>query len=262
LFTGFLKQTGNPFFFVSLSIAMRFNQIRYSLLFIILASLFLSCKKKQDNAAAPDLGYDYYPGTVGSYIEYDVDSIAYRPLTLDTVEAKFHIKEVIEEEFTDNQNRPALRIVRYKKNYSATIPYSQMSWTLQDVWLANKTRTTAEVVEENVRFVKLIFPVTEDGSWNGNAQNTIGEWEYKYSGFGQSATYNSLTFGECVLVTQKKSASLLSYQNYVEKYAKGVGMVYKEIIDVKSQHNIGIPILNRIEEGIIYKQTIVDYHIN
>ena|ERR1700741_3400364 len=237
---------------------MRGIRPKYNLICLIVFSLLVSCKKKQ-NEEAPDLGYDYYPAKVGSYIEYDVDSTAYTPLPVDTIVAKFRIKEVIEEEITDNQGRPALKIVRYKKNYSATVPYSAMNWTLQDVWTANKTNTTAEVVEENVRFVKLIFPVADAQTWNGNAQNTIGDWQYKYSEMDQPAAYNGLSFEKTVFITQKKTLTALSNQYYVEKYARGVGLIYREIIDVKSQNNIGVPIMNRIEEGVVYKQTVVAY---
>ncbi|MFL5752201.1 MAG: hypothetical protein ACJ76F_02245 [Bacteroidia bacterium] len=238
---------------------MRVIQLNYFSLCILALSLLLSCKKKE-NAEVPDLGYDYYPATIGSYIEYDVDSTAYTPLPVDTIVSKFRIKEVIEEEITDNQGRPTLKIVRYKKNYSATVPYNLMTWTLQDVWTANKTKTTAEVVEENVRYVKLAFPVADDASWNGNAQNTMGDWEYKYSGMDSPSSYNGLSFEKTVLVNQKKYLTAISYQYYTEKYARGVGLIYKEIIDVKSTHNIGVPILNRIEEGVVYKQTIVDHN--
>lgn len=241
---------------------MKEIQHRYGLLVFIAVVVLSSCKKDPSTAEVPDLGYDYYPATAGSYIEYDIDSTAYTPLPVDTIYAKFRIKEVIEETFTDNQGRPALKIVRYKKNYSPTIPYSQMSWTLQDVWMSNKTSTTAEVVEENVRFVKLVFPVADDITWNGNAQNTIGDWEYKYSNTDQPAAYGTLAFDKTVQVNQKKFVSLLAYQYYTEKYARGVGLLYKEIIDIKSQHNVNLPIMDRIEEGVVYKQTIVDYHIN
>ncbi|HKC68685.1 MAG TPA: hypothetical protein VKG26_10675, partial [Bacteroidia bacterium] len=74
----------------------------YFCFFIVLA-LFFSCKK--DKAIPPpDLGYDYYPGTIKSYVIYDVDSIAYREPQGDTVKFKFQIKEVMDTLITDNQN--------------------------------------------------------------------------------------------------------------------------------------------------------------
>src|SRR4051812_16317454 len=106
---------------------MKFYKFILPCLFLVIST---SCSKHHYETP-PDLGYDYYPGKVGSYIIYDVDSISYTRLpTIDTFTYKFQIKEKIDTIYTDNQNRPTLKIIRYKKTYSPTIPYSQMTWTL------------------------------------------------------------------------------------------------------------------------------------
>ena len=89
------------------------------LLFFVIAIIFFSCKK--DVTVVPDVGYDYYPAKIRSYIVYDVDSIIYNPLGNggsgnDTLYFKFQIKEVMDTLITDNQNRPTVKIIRYKKN--------------------------------------------------------------------------------------------------------------------------------------------------
>ncbi len=229
--------------------------------FLLLTLLITSCKKKQEEEILVDLGQDYFPVKVGNYIVYDVDSVAYSLLLHDTIISKYRIKEEIDTLFEDNSGRQTIRLVRYKKNFSATIPYDQMSWKVQDVWMANKTNTTAEVVEENVRFIKLIFPVANAKTWNGNAQNTQPEWKYKYENTDAPLTINKLNFDKTVKVTQRFSSSLIHYQSYVEKYARGVGMIYKEKIDVKSNTISSVPILNRIEEGIVYKMNVVEYQV-
>ncbi len=210
-----------------------------------------SCKK--DKEEEPDLGYDYYPGKVGSYIVYDVDSIGYRKLNQDTITLKFQIKEKIDSIFTDNQGRPTLKIIRYRKNYDPMVPYSSMSWTIQDVWSANITKTTAEVVEENIRFVKLIFPARKSATWNGNAQNTMGQWDYKYTEFETAATVGGKSFDKTLKVTQKYFPSAISYQNYYERYAKGVGMIYRIIEDYDYQDGNGNANPGHIYGGNFYE---------
>src|ERR1700757_5014557 len=97
-------------------------KFQYYCIFAILI-LFFSCKKDA-TVAPPDLGYNYYPGTIKSYVIYDVDSIVYRVLPQqDTLKFKFQIKEVIDTLITDNQNRPTIKLIRYKKKYSPTTPY-------------------------------------------------------------------------------------------------------------------------------------------
>ena len=230
----------------------------YFTLFIF--SLFLFACTKTQNEEVAGIGSDYYPALKGSYIVYDVDSTAYIQLpSVDTIHTKFLIKEVIDSIFTDNEGRPTLHLVRYKKRYSALIPYSQMDWEIQDVWTANKTTSTAEVVEENIRYIKLVFPVKNGKIWNGNAQNTIGDWDYKYENVDNPLTLNNLSFSKTLTINQKNSTTLINYQRYTEKYAKGVGLIYKEISDVKSNTVTTAPILNRIEQGIVYKMTVIEY---
>jgi hypothetical protein len=58
-----------------------------------------------------------------------------------------------------------------------------------------------------------------------------------------------------LLVIQKEFRPLVLDQYYIEKYAKGYGLIYKEIIDVVSNKNVTTkPVLDRIESGLIYKQ--------
>lgn len=201
-----------------------------------------SCKK--DKEPAPDLGYGYFPDAVGKYVIYEGDSVIRDDVSSsqDTV-YKFQMKEVIESIFYDNQNRPTMRIVRYKKKYDSLVPYSAINWVLQDVWTANLTKTTAEKVEEGVRFVKLIFPVKENVEWNGNAQNTwvpcsyytYEAWNYKITSANNSENVNGLNFDSVVTIQQINVSNFIDTKYSVEKYAKNVGLVYKQMILLKKQ---------------------------
>lgn len=230
-------------------------------IFICVLLSLLSCKKDPVLEEAPDLGYDYFPAAVGKYIVYDVDSTAYRALEGDTVRAVFRIKEQIDSIFTDNQGRTTYKLVRYKKNYSASTSYDSIQWSIQDVWAVNITNTTAEVVEENVRFIKLTFPVGLNNTWNGNAQNTNEPWDYKYSEINGEDFLNSVNYQQVVTVSQKNYSTALGRQFYQEKYAKNIGMIYKEISDYSFKVINGVLQPGVIDQGIIYKMTIVNYHL-
>ncbi len=213
---------------------------------------------------APDLGYEFAPQNVGKYIVYDVDSIVYDDFYKDTTQYKYRVKEKLEENITDNQGRPSLRLVRYYKKFNVLTPYEQIQWTVKDVWYYTRTNTALEVVEENKRFVKLSFPVKQDAVWDGNAQNNNGAMNYKYLFIDLKQNINGTTFDNVLCVEQKddKRKNAIRRQYYIEKYAKGVGLVYREITDLYSNTVIAnVPVEKRIEKGIIYKLTYVTHGI-
>ncbi|MBC7693880.1 MAG: hypothetical protein H7141_00385 [Burkholderiales bacterium] len=187
----------------------------------------------------------------------------------DTTYYKYRVKEKLEENFIDNQERKAVKLVRYIKKYDPAKSYDNIPWTHKDVWNCIKTNTAFEVVEEDVRFTKLIFPVKTDATWNGNAHNTMEEWEYSYKYVDKKESINGTTFENVLFVEQKddKSKNAIHRQYFIEKHAKNVGLVYREIKDLYSQiittypSGLPTPVESRILKGVIYKQTYVTHGI-
>jgi hypothetical protein len=235
-----------------------------SCIFIVLIGLSHAGCKKKKTEAPPDVGYGYAPDIPGKYVVYDVDSTVFDDFAKDTLYYKYRIKEKLEETFTDNQGRTAIRLVRYVKRYDPAKSYDQIPWTLKDVWNYTRTATSLEVVEENVRYTKLVFPVKTDVSWNGNAQTTQPSMDYKYLFTDQKHTVNGTVFDDVLCVEQKddKRKNVIHRQYYIEKYARNVGLVYREITDVYSNAVVaGVPVEQRIEKGIIYKLTYITHGI-
>jgi hypothetical protein len=241
------------------------KKVAYIVFVLTLSLAVFSCKKKKEPIEPPDTGADYYPYNIGKYIVYDVDSIVFDEFTYDSTYYKYQVKEKLEEEYTDIQGRPALKLVRYIKKYNAAVSYSAMPWTIKDVWQVNVSRTNVEVVEENVRFIKLTFPVKESNSWNGNLYNTMDEREYEYTYIDKAESFNSLSFDKVLKVTQMKFPTLISQQYYNEKYAKGVGLVYREVIDLVYQNGFVASNVNihwssvPYKSGVVYTQKIISW---
>ena len=246
-------------------------------IFIILLCGMASCKK--DQAIEPDLGYNYFPDQPGRFVIYDVDSFYYDDFNVDPVTRiapidtfRFQLKEKIQSVYLDNQNRPTLRLERYVKYYNPTVPYSALPWVLRNVWAENRTATRAEKVEENVRFVKLIFPIKKNKTWNGNAQNTNSEIDYKYSFTDLSKTIAGNVFDSTLEVEQQNYTDILTKNYCAEQYAKNVGLVYKKVILVESQPDphwipsqftafYAIPIMQRVNKGNQFIWTVNSYGI-
>jgi hypothetical protein len=218
--------------------------------------VFPSCKQ---DAPETDIGYGYFPDRVGHWVIYEVDSTVYDDFEGDTDVYRYQVKEVLESEFTDNQGRRALRVERYKRLYDPNVPYSNIPWHLSRVWAFTKTNAAGEKLEENERFVRLSFPVTQGKTWDGNAYNTLGQWNYKYKEADKPFSIAAFAFDSTCLIEQKNEINSISHRVYKERYAKNVGMIEKNVVDVRDDDFGAGPVMSRIESGVIYNITLVDY---
>jgi hypothetical protein len=222
--------------------------------------LAFSCTKKEmpEDSSTEDL--KYYPLTQGKFVIYDVDSVVYTEIPKDTVIYKYRIKEKIADSFTDNTGQPAIRLERFIKKYDPKKSYDSISWTLKEVWMVNADRLKVQVVENNIRYTKLIFPIIEKASWNGNANNTLGAQNYVYDYIDRQESINGNNLEKVLFVRQRKDSSAISFRRFSEKYASGVGLVFREMTELYSNNVVpGKPVEARIENGLAYKQNLVSF---
>jgi len=190
----------------------------FLLLFLLLC---FSCKKEKF-ATPVDFGYSYIPVNVGHWVIYDVDSAATDVFIKKTNRYHYQIKEYFESVFKDNQDRNTLRIERYKRDNE------NQQWQIIDVWYANKTTRTYEKVEENIRFIRLTFPVLFGTQWNGNSFTEYPPQNYSYNSVDEPSILNGVKFDSTLTVMQQqKDSSLVSGDYAYEKYARNIGLIYK-----------------------------------
>lgn len=197
----------------------------------ILGLAFLSCKKEQHPVVY--MGYDYFPNNVGHYVIYQCDSIVVNPFNgktppFDTFQ--YQVKEVIDSLYLNNQGQLTQRIVRYKRADTSTLPWSSIL-TPEKVWTGTLLSNMAVRLEDNINYIKLVFPMSLNQQWNGNAMNTIGTWNYQYTALNTPAIVGGVRFDSTITVLQINQSSLLGNQYYYEQYATGVGLLYREVVD-------------------------------
>lgn len=216
------------------------SHMKKALLALTLVFVLLEgCKKSSETLSYPAIS-DYAPLTVGKYITYSLDSTLYINFGVTKVVHSYEVKYVVDAEITDNNNEPAFRIIRYIRSTG------EPNWASDATFMVKNTGNSLEFVENNMRFIKLKQPIRDGYSWKGNSYfdtqsqfsdfNYMDDWDYQYSDIGQSETIGSKYFDEVLTVTQRDETigipaepEYYSEINYsIEKYAKGVGMVYKE----------------------------------
>ncbi len=207
--------------------------------FLLMTST-LSCTKTTETIDQNTLE-QYYPLIPGKYIKYNVDSLEYTNFGKDSVRRFCQVMMQVDSQIMDNTGVPVYRIFRYER------PDSTSPWIPQGTLAATNTKRTIVYTENNLKYIKLQFPVEEYNSWKGNMYldsfisrnydyQYLLDWDYYYSNIGESIQFGNETVNDIITVNQRNevlgypespndiSTITLAY----EKYAKGIGMVYKK----------------------------------
>jgi len=234
--------------------------MRKFLFFLIASFVFVSCTEDDTDDPELNLGYDYFPVQIGTFVEYRADSI-WHDQPDPNIEGihdttSYFIREEIESEVLDAQEEPSLRIVRYKRDNPTD------DWNLTDVWFAKRTAQNAEKVEENIRYIKLAFPIRESAVWNLNALNAKDEWPAFYDSLFVERQVEGLLFPRTVRVLQRDNKNLIDDELAFEIYAEGVGLIKRYERDLTTQLNfVNEPIAENIRLGHEFKWEIIDYGV-
>ena len=222
------------------------------ILFALVIGIY-ACDSSSPIETVPDMSKDYFPTKKGYYQIYDIDEIIYALGDPDTF--KYQLKAVQIDSFLNTEGTYTYVIHRSIRK-DATEP-----WVYKDTWSSRIVNNQAIDGEENIDYVKLIFPVQVGIRWNGNAYNSLGIEEFEIQR-AESKIINDVTYPDCITIKQKDNQDFIVYldQRY-ESYAKNVGLVYDEITQLTycTDTNKGCIGQQIIEEGVIYKQTIVEY---
>lgn len=198
--------------------------------FLIFFSILISCGKRT-LSDPPETGISYFPTITGQYIVYEADSFFYDDDLVDSLDItgsqKFLLKILYEGEFTDSAGKKAMRMEFFRKNFNPDIPYDLQDWLPNGVGKAIRTNRELLWQEGNEYFLKLIFPMVEGKSWNGNAYNYQDQWEYRLVSKG-TPYISKMSFGKTAVVEQTGIRDLILYDQFgKEIYAEGIGLVYR-----------------------------------
>jgi hypothetical protein len=173
------------------------------------------------------VGYEYYPLETGTYRLYEVTEERFvlggAPST-----QHYQLREVT----TDSSLNLAggnmtFRIERFRR---AT---DQQAWQPDSVVSVRLVDDQLIKTENNTAYIKLVFPLSEQLQWNGNAYNTLGEDRYQLRYMGKPFSVLNQTFPETVTVIQQNDSTLVNQDKRLDVYARNVGLVYQERIQLQ-----------------------------
>ena len=236
---------------------MKPKYLSYYIPALILLFIFISCKKQTEVYSSEPIS-DYLPVEVGRYITYRIDSTVFTNQGRNEEVHKYQVKHEVEKLIEDNLGRPSYRIIQYLSDSTGTQP-----WVPIGTYFITPLSDQVEVIEDNLRFVKLHLPIKVNYSWQGNSHlssnpyNTLysfsnddnmTDWTYTYDLFEPVASIEGQSVNDVYTIFHVDEAlnapvtdpSSYGARNYsLEKYAKDIGLVYKDYILWEYQPNTG-----------------------
>lgn len=214
--------------------------MKHTLLLALLGFMLASCGKEVIPPDEIELGKDYFPLQVGHWVEYHADSIVYNDFTKTTDTFTMEFRDEIVSSFDDNQGQPSWVVVRSLRQDSSFL------WTENMTYMVTGSSFRVEVVENNLRFIRLVFPVKPNTKWYGNAyipasfNNELKwflGWEYKYNKVSEPFSTGYMTAENSVIVDQVNNTEgapdnpdEFSARTYSQEvYGKGIGLIYREL---------------------------------
>lgn len=218
---------------------------------IALLVLFFLVSCKQDTKEVTT-DYAYYPLEVGRWYIYDVDVTRYNGSPIGS-DSSYQLKEEIVNPITV-EDETRYQLYRYYRKDDA------QAWDDQpdSVWTVFRRGNQLVKVEDNVRKVKLSFPLEVGKTWDGNSMNTLGSEIYEMTEVRRSFTIpGEKNYTPSVTVIQSNESDLIQKDVRKEVFAENVGLIYRiSEIYKYDQQNLSSKI---IDVGTVYEQRLVSY---
>ena len=189
----------------------------------------------------PDEGHGYMQLEVGKYIEYQVDSMIYDPTGDSTVtKTQWFLRDIIVDTLHDNIGELLYKTERFVRKDSLD------NWQIQKVYTQSIQGNQGIVTEDNLRFVKLAFPIRQFNTWDPLVHidkeliiTVAGEtlqpflnnvWRSRIQSANELDTIGGFVFDEVLYLREADTdgESSIDLRISYEKYARDVGLVFRE----------------------------------
>lgn len=207
--------------------------------------LLVSCAACNEETEQRDIdyGYDYYPLSVGNEWVYAYDSVIVQRQLNTTDTLRGFLRERL---FEEADSTGEYRIERDWRREDS------MPWQLTDIWSIRLEENRLVKKEENLPFIKLVFPVRDGDRWDGlglfeqSIAVAVGGdpiriyalWDdFEYRKEPTAITINDVEYDDVITVVENETTDLgrLELRNSLVQYARGVGpiSIVHEVLDCR-----------------------------
>lgn len=237
----------------------------------VLGMWILTCFACSTNETDPlddeQLGYNYFPISIGNEWIYQTDSIIYSlQATVQIDSSRSFIREVVVDTFRDAVNQLIYRLnVFYARDTS-------LGWELINSSFIESNSLHVIKKENGLSFVRLVFPVLANKAWDGNSMIqpktsivirgellvAFDDWYYRYKYVDKQELIGTTLYDKVCKVVEVDDEDIISKRYSEARYARGIGLVFRELWILDTQNtNLNQSFRDRAERGLILKQTLV-----
>lgn len=174
----------------------------------------------------PEAHRDYIRLKAGMQLTYRLDSIIYDDFaeTIDTT--TYMVVDEVLEKLADSNGSRRFQLKRTVK------PYQESRVLSSELYSARITPDEYQVFRNNVRKLKLSFPLEEKKRWDGNAYSSRDSQIYRVSTIHEAATVSGRRYDSTLMVIEEQDENLIELNAARTRYAKHVGQIFREQINL------------------------------
>lgn len=242
--------------------------------FLLPAFFLFSCKEEFEDFKVESPADYSISLQQGKYITYRLDSLVFTQQGRSEETHSYQEKHLVDVPITDNLNRPSFRVYRSIRDLAGTQP-----WRPSGSYFIIPLQNSVEVIEDNLRTIKLISPIKEGTTWKGarffgtepysslynfSNDDNIADWDFTIDSTNQTVVLNAQTINDVVSLTainESLNVPITDAKSYAsksllqEKFAKGIGLIFQEYILWEYQPNLnGTP----YKTGFGVKRSMID----
>lgn len=226
---------------------------------ILLFFLLFGCQSR--DILPKRTGKEYVPIRVGAFWEYVVTET-----TISAVDGQVNVLSELRFDVIDSLiNAGEATYILEQKTRAA----GATDWTVGETWSVRINEFQRVQQEGNIPYLKMLFPLSEGKSWDGNALNNLGGTDACPDGTFTCDNYivadlnkpfeipGTLSYDDSVTILENNEDDPIVMKDVRKSvYARDIGVVYRE--ETRLEYcTVGLCIGEQIvENGRIYKQTL------
>lgn len=235
--------------------------MRRCFLFLVLIAVFIGCSS--EDPVNPDLGLNYFPLTHGNRWIYQVEEIKINQAVENLV--NYDLRVTVTDSIKNSSGGYTYTLLRETRTSDS------QAWQSLDTWSSTRLNNQMTQNESNTVFVKLMFPPGLGLKWNGNEYNNLPNNGNLFNG-SESEFYTVTDFDQSItlatgqeypktmkIIQNDFTDAIVGRDERSEIYARNVGLIYKEVIQLEYCTTPACLGQQKVDKGVIYRQTLKAY---